>query len=90
MRPRYRGRFAEGLATARAKAGRREHAKRLRERFYVRHAVWTVRNMAIAHVEREWRVRLITGPDTRSLTGRLLGDPRFERSALYAKRMGWL
>jgi hypothetical protein len=56
--------------------------------FYTRHAVWIVRNMRIKRAEIEWRVRLLTGPDDRTLTGRVLGDPRYARSALYAKRMG--
>jgi hypothetical protein len=64
--------------------------RRRAQQFYTRHAVWVVQRMAIARVEREWRMQLIVGPDTRSLTGRLLGDPKFERSALYAKRMGWI
>lgn len=78
------------VRASRHKAERRARAKSQRERFFTRHALWVIRRMAIATVEREWRARLITGPDTRDLTGRVLGDPRFERSALYAKQQGWI
>jgi hypothetical protein len=76
-------------STPRGRASYRSRLKARARDFYHKHAIWCVRRMAIAVVDREWRVALIVGPDTRSLTGRLLGDPRFERSALYAKRMGW-
>ena len=73
-----------------SRRGYRQRLKRLAREFYQRHAVYTVQKMAIAAVEKVWRVQLITGPDDRTLTGRILGDPRYARSALFAKRMGWL
>lgn len=72
------------------KEQRRSNARRRRERSSIRHAVWIVRRMAVSQEERDWRVRLLTGPDDRDLTGKMLGDPRYERSALFAKRRGWL
>lgn len=38
--------------------------------------------------EIEWRILILTTPDERSLTGRILGDPRYLRSALYEKERG--
>jgi hypothetical protein len=73
--------------TARGRASYRSRLKRLARDFYQRHAVWAVRNMAISAVERDWRVQLILGPDTRNLTSRLMGDPVYERSMLFFKRM---
>lgn len=70
-----------------SRRGYRARLKRLARDFFQRHAVWTVQKMAISKVERDWRIRLITTPDTRNLTGRLMGDPRWERSSLYFKRM---
>lgn len=73
----------------RYKEARRLHAKTLRERDRVGRLVRWVRSMhALPEAEREWRIRLLTGPDDRSITGRQFGDPRYLRSALYAKRMG--
>jgi hypothetical protein len=71
----------------RSRAGRRQYLKRRARDFYKRHAIWTCHQMAISRVEVEWRIRLLTGPDTRDLTGILLGDPRYERSALYLKTL---
>lgn len=93
MQPRAHGRYAESPAVAyaqRFKAERRARVMRRQNRFYRSFAVWVVRNMTIGRVEKDWRVRLITGPDTRSLTAKLMGDPRPERSALYARHMGWI
>lgn len=85
-------RFVMGPAIARAaqaKAERRARMRAQRERVRVRALVrmW-VGALHVSRAQREWRILLLTGPDTRSLTGRLLGDPRYERSALYARRMG--
>lgn len=66
-----------------SRQGYRLRLKRLAREFYTRHKVWTVQRMSIGSVEMDWRIRLLTGPDTRSLTGRLMGDPQFLRSALY-------
>lgn len=69
MQPRAHGRYAEGPAVAYAqrwKAERRARVMRRQNRFYRRFAVWVVRNMTIGRVEKDWRVRLITGPDTRT------------------------
>ena len=46
-------------------------------------AVWVTRLMAAAPEEVQWRLMLLEAPDDRSLTGRLMGDPRWGRSALY-------
>lgn len=80
--------YPQRPATARGRAAHRARLKRLAHEFYSRHAIYVVQRMAVARVHREWRVMLLTGPDDRSLTGRLLGDPRYVRSALYFKRMG--
>lgn len=63
----------------------RRHAKAVaRGRQRVRRALtWIKRQTLLTPAEREWRIRILTGPDTRSLTGRLMGDPHFLRSALY-------
>lgn len=40
-------------------------------------------------IEADWqRLRAAIPEDTRGLTGRLFGDPVFERSALYSKQEG--
>lgn len=80
--------FPESPAIAYAQRCKAERRRRIKPRFG-RKALWAVQKMAIAVVEKEWRVQLIVGADTRDLTGRLLGDPRWERSALYAKTMGF-
>lgn len=81
---------ARTIQTKAMKEQRRSNARRRRERTSIRHAVWIVRRMAVSQEERDWRVRLLTGPDDRDLTGKVMGDPRRLRSALYAKQQGWI
>lgn len=79
-----------GLRAGASRQGYRALLKQRAREFYQRHAIWTCQKMAAGRAEIEWRVLVLTVPDTRSLTGRLLGDPIHERSALWAKRMGFL
>lgn len=52
-------------------------------------AIWVTKRMHAARPDEiEWRILILTTPDERSLTGRILGDPRYLRSALYQKERG--
>lgn len=84
-----RAAFSDGAITA-LKQARREKHRREKDRFQISRLVPIIKSMAIARVHREWRLRLLHMPDNRTLTAILMGDPRYERSALYAKRMGWI
>lgn len=68
-------------------ARRRADNRRQMECFRLSRLVPLIRSLAISREQREWRIRLIIGPDDRSLTGILMGDPRHERSMLFFKRM---
>jgi len=71
---------------SRQKAQRRAVAKASREAARVGSLVRWLSNLpAMPKAEREWRINLLIGLDDRSLTGRIMGDPRYLRSALYLK-----
>jgi hypothetical protein len=70
--------------TQRLKAERRRRKPR-----FGRKALWCVQRMNVSVETRDWLLGLLLGPDTRSLTARLMGDPHPMRSALWAKEHGW-
>lgn len=80
---------SKAAAAYRTKAERRARSRRQREEFQANRIVrmW-VRAIGVSEEQKEWRIALLTGPDDRSLTGILMGDPRYLRSSLYFKRMG--
>lgn len=79
--------LCHGRKIVRLKAERRAFHRRQREHVRVGILVRWINSLnAMPKAEKEWRVLLLIGPDTRSLTGRLLGDPRYERSGLFFKR----
>jgi hypothetical protein len=73
-----------GVRRDRYRAGRKRRVRAMREqKFYAR---WVIHTMSPGvQGAAEWRVRYVTGPDERSLTGRAFGDPRWGRSALYGR-----
>ncbi len=71
-----------------AKAKKRVRSNAVRERQRVREVVRWIKSLTISKEERAWRIEALTGVDDRSLTGRLMGDPRYQRSALFLMRQG--